>query len=1377
MEGLSTICAGLGIIDEDDDGNRIGYTPGEYCLDNLKDLLRFLRRDDPQMREVFKQVCKWNIVAKDLIPIIEHCQNDRNLVLNSVKVLVFLTMPVEPGSNDIPQQIEYLWGLKTSITCSDTVAIIVSLLETPLENLESETFTEDDWKLVQLVLTLFRNLLAVQGVSIQQKLGGSTSQFLSVRDRFIELLFKENVTDLILALTQHVGGPSEYFRQDNLLLLETIHYLLMGQESELVAKANRKDSQEAGNAEATVSSLQSIMEEEEEKRRLIRLQNLGISSQFGGTFTRFTMDGSKTLFKGNPCSASHDALLKTHKNHKGPAKRMAWDHGRLPSTNETILQLLHEFINQLLSGGYNVLMQSVREDIEKEHHAIQNSDVVIFFKVAQFVTAFQYHKFLGSKPSNEDNASEASTNYSDSTLFQGSICGPIAETMNESMFLLVTVKWRYAFDALKETNEYNFLSAAGSLMRIMIRMLDMVLKQSEEGSMEPQTARILLYKLFYDQTDQGVTQFILNLIRSFDTHKQAKSDLADLVEIIHVIIRLMENLQARGTLRVSKKSRKRKAKKTFKDENENVNEIVGDHISTQDEIGTSVSAIPPRDSSNTKPTGEKGNVSEPLADKDIPDVEAANPGSNMQKNVSEPLQVDKEDTPDVQAENPGSNMQENVSETLQVDKEETPDVQAANPGSNMPENVSEPLQVDKEDTPDVEAANRGDNMPDMEGNNKIGIEDYGADDSSEGEQQIGQIDEVDFKISTLISALANTTIIQRVCWLLKFYKCNSSSTNHYIICILQRICDDLELSPMLYQLSLLATFHSILVEQKTTPCRGYKNIVDFLTSLVRRMLRKMKTNPLLFVEILFWKTRKECHYINCDFMLKDLTKMRKDYNKMGQNSINGVDASFEGKGWNRRSIADALGDDEADFMPFHGTDDQNAESPCTPEGNDFLKRSAGDMEEANGSIKSTSDEGINGKENLKDERFSVEHQPGRVHKRMKVLGVNDELDNKIKDLYEKYKGKENCIHLIAEELDLDGKVSNREVSKKLKQLGFKFPQKKRVLKNGASNQVREDAKASGSEVTHPDLHDLQENSSGRRVLHTRKRVSAFSEEQEGVVKGLYEQFKDHKRCSFMIANALDADGSFTAAQVSRKLKQLGLRVPQPKKLSSHLHLRDEEPDDMFDEGFGDADTLSSLRKRSRTKLNANNVAERPVQKIVEKVSLENSDDEPLSSFVGSKTKFNTNNGAEGPDQKVVKMVSLEDSDDEPLSSVVRKNTKQKTGKIAERPEQNITREVSQEDPDDELLSSIVGHKHEQQTETGGIANDISLHIDDDIENEVNYFSRKSTTDRDDQVHHQDLHDELGDQLADFKDDETPVAPEKHAGSRRKLRMVLDLDDD
>jgi len=113
-------------------------------------------------------VCKWNVVSKYLIPTIELYHEDRNLLLNSgfsyiyiyinflnlsikaclgfdspvfvsfssVKVLVFLTMPIEPSSTDISQQLEYLWGLKSAVTNSDVAAVIVSFLERPLENLE-----------------------------------------------------------------------------------------------------------------------------------------------------------------------------------------------------------------------------------------------------------------------------------------------------------------------------------------------------------------------------------------------------------------------------------------------------------------------------------------------------------------------------------------------------------------------------------------------------------------------------------------------------------------------------------------------------------------------------------------------------------------------------------------------------------------------------------------------------------------------------------------------------------------------------------------------------------------------------------------------------------------------------------------------------------------------------------------------------------------------------------------------------------------------------------------------------------------------------------------------------------------------------------------
>ena len=74
----------------------------------------------------------------------------------------------------------------------------------------------------------------------------------------------------------------------------------------------------------------------------------------------------------------------------------------------------------------------------------------------------------------------------------------------------------------------------------------------------------------------------------------------------------------------------------------------------------------------------------------------------------------------------------------------------------------------------------------------------GTGDFSEDEQ-INAVSEVDFNVSTLVSAFANHSIIQKLCWLLKFYKSNSLAINHYIISMLRRISDDLELHPMLYQ--------------------------------------------------------------------------------------------------------------------------------------------------------------------------------------------------------------------------------------------------------------------------------------------------------------------------------------------------------------------------------------------------------------------------------------------------------------------------------------------------------------------------------------------------------------------------------------------------
>ncbi|KAJ4843375.1 hypothetical protein Tsubulata_032681 [Turnera subulata] len=1313
-QGLAAICAGLGVAEEDEDGNRIGYTKDDSCHENLKDLLRFMRRDDPHTRQVFKQVCKWNTVSKDLIPLIKYYQDDRNLVLNAVKVLVFLTMPIEPSSTDIPEQIEYLWGLKSAITYSDTVAVIVSLLEGPLENLERDLITEDDWKLVQLVLTLFRNILAIQDISPVQKAGGSAIQLLSLRDKFLELLFNENVMDLIILVTQHVDGSCRYFRQDNLLLLEIFHYIFMGQDPELIAKA--KQSKACGDTKDYLRGLESIMKEEEERKKLSRSKNLIRHSQFSGTFTRVTMDGSKAVYKGNP---NQNNLLKPHATQRGPNKRILWDNCRLPTTKNNILELLHDFLTQFLSGGYNVLMQSIQEDIDKEH-AIQNSDIVVFFQVAQFAISFQYHKFLTSKPTMEKGSSQVLADEDgDSTLFKGDMCGPIAATMQESMFILVISRWRYAFEGLKETNNYKFLSAAGSLMKIMIRMLDLVLKLLPENSKEPQTTRILLYKLFYDQTDQGMTQFILSLIKSFDTHKQTKSDLADLIETVHIIVRLMEHLQARGTLRVSRKSRKSRKKKSPADDIQ-----TGHGQSEGEAIERDETAV-----SNTE------QLTDPL-------MKRTNVTSDDQTTISVAADSDERVI--------------TLPETGDIDRPQTIE-------EGIEPNIKAAAQVDES----VKS------VPEKERMGQIDDDLCCSSDDSSSDEQPAATYEVDFKVSTFISAFANHNIIQNLCWLLKFYKNNPVNTNHYIVRMLQRITDDLDLSPMLYQLSLLTTFYEILEEQKQLPCVEYKNIVDFLTRLVRRMLKKMKTQPLLFVEVLFWKSRRECHYINAEYLLHELGHMRKETASWGKVSENGETGSSQAKGWVPRSLADALGEDEADVVISQEPGYQNAED-------------------------------------------TLEHENDGLSKRKRRLIFTDEMETRIKDLYEKFKGERNCSRLIAESLQPEVQVSPAQVFNKLKQLGLKVVSKKRIRLDdrptSASPEYPEDeGKILDKEIDGHDSTDLG-GSLLRQPLNIRKRVRAFSKDQEATIKVLFEQFKDHKRCNYMIANALAADDSFTAAQVSRKLKQMGLRVPQKKRSKADSHLGDEELKGFVPGGQdSDDETLLSLRNRSKKKDDSRLVGE-PSGENIEGMSLGESDDELLSSIIKSKKKDDSRLVVE-PSGENIEGMSLGESDDELLSSILKH--KKKDDGIFSGEQQNNVGEFS-DDSSDELLSSKLKKTRKRlpkakdeklatiatadsktadeapYAERDGVSYPIMMDVDGIDKNNVSKHANENGNSKAEETGSIPRNSagvspsksrgdvslqQADDELADLEDDDTSDTLVKSSALRRKLRMVIDGDDD
>ncbi|KAK8324285.1 hypothetical protein V6Z12_A12G288500 [Gossypium hirsutum] len=108
------------------------------------------------------------------------------------------------------------------------------------------------------------------------------------------------------------------------------------------------------------------------------------------------------------------------------------------------------------------------------------------------------------------------------------------------------------------------------------------------------------------------------------------------------------------------------------------------------------------------------------------------------------------------------------------------------------------------------------------------------------------------------------------------------------------------------------------------------------------MLKKMKHRPLLFIEILFWKTRRECHYINAEYLLHELGHLKKG--NRNQDSVPGnteVESSEVANEWVRRSIADALGEDEADVVIAHDIRHQNGENSLENESEMIYERREG----------------------------------------------------------------------------------------------------------------------------------------------------------------------------------------------------------------------------------------------------------------------------------------------------------------------------------------------------------------------------------------------------------------------------------------------------
>ena len=249
---LLALCTGLGATTWDtlQDGTRIrSIEMGEDCAACIADIQRYLRRDD-SMKSIFKLLSSWDIVQTRLLPLIYKYQENKKLQFAATKLVVMLTMPPEDGNSEASRRqakdvverlrggprerkalafltvshVRYLQEMKACFLQPHVLKCFVDLF-TDAWARDGFDRDEHDLRVIELVLSLFRNLLHVP--NSPPKSSSKDAHFTNLQENFIVALERECIVEVVLYLIQHVN--EEDTKEWNLLLLEMMYLLLRGQ--------------------------------------------------------------------------------------------------------------------------------------------------------------------------------------------------------------------------------------------------------------------------------------------------------------------------------------------------------------------------------------------------------------------------------------------------------------------------------------------------------------------------------------------------------------------------------------------------------------------------------------------------------------------------------------------------------------------------------------------------------------------------------------------------------------------------------------------------------------------------------------------------------------------------------------------------------------------------------------------------------------------------------------------------------------------------------------------------------------------------------------------------------------------------------------------
>ncbi|RDD45345.1 Protein timeless-like protein [Trichoplax sp. H2] len=755
------------------------YVLDKDCILTIKDLIRFLRRDDDN-QVVRRQLGKSFIIKNDLIPIIKCHWKDAELLSLTIRLMVNLTQPaIVCFDGKIPKkdqnqsrywlEIEkYLHAYKQAFNDSDLWAILTQQLGKTLQ-IPVDDRDDDDLLFMERLLLLIRNLLHVPQDDNQEN---ATNSDASLHDQLLWQMHSSGMNDLLIYIA---SSPHETMW--TLHVLEMISLMLRDKSGALLARTeDTKTEKKAGSRQLKVAK-----DVAEAERRRSEYNISGRHSRFGGSFWVKDMKGisENNIVYHRPLANAKKMSFDCNKSIPRVPKRKlpAVEHARVRESPLAIRLSLKTFCVQFLDYCYNSLMNNVRNKLM--HNKSQQNDETYYFKMMKFFMEFNRHKSLQ--------------------------VALISETLSMPIFHFTCQNIYNAYDGLISNKEdsipwarrmHYVVSAYKELLLNVIAM-----EQIEDHCLN-ENAKIIKSNILYMPEFREIP---LMLLTKYDPTRQTRSYLTEIITVTHIYLKMIER-QCSKNGQVMVKEKKRKMKKKSK-----------------------------KDSASKQLTAEWENLSKEITHtlSTFENLEIFIPALDGVP-ISELPGAAKEEIRNCLVE---SRYSEAIA-TLRICRNKLPD-KVEDFGQNNANNEEELLCLK---------------------NIYIAKENKAKDISSSEEEDFVLQNGVEknFNLMNYLKKFTSSKVLRHYVDLLSTYDKNDDSVNHYIVKWFYRIAHDFRMHAMLYQLRLFLIFNKILSEP---PLDRYKELVTFVNYILSRFFETTKSNPVVYVETLFWKSAGDCYEI------------------------------------------------------------------------------------------------------------------------------------------------------------------------------------------------------------------------------------------------------------------------------------------------------------------------------------------------------------------------------------------------------------------------------------------------------------------------------------------------------------------------------------